>query len=60
VRNESRAPATAYVVYAPGEPMERFVRAAAELVASGPPAAAEVAAVARRHGIEMTRLVPRG
>jgi mannose-6-phosphate isomerase-like protein (cupin superfamily) len=60
VRNESAEPATAYVVYAPGEPMERFVRAAAELAAAGPPAIADVFALAERHGIEMTRPIPGG
>jgi mannose-6-phosphate isomerase-like protein (cupin superfamily) len=52
VRNESGEEATAYVVFAPGAPMERFIRAAAALAADGPPA---MDALAARHGVEMTR-----
>jgi mannose-6-phosphate isomerase-like protein (cupin superfamily) len=55
VRNESREPATAYVVFAPGAQMERFFRAAAELAADGPPAIDDVLALAARHGVEVTR-----
>jgi len=55
VRNESGAEAEAYVVFAPGGPMERFVRAAAALAADGPPAIADVLALAGRHGVEITR-----
>jgi hypothetical protein len=38
--------------------MEAFAREAAALARSGPPAPADVLAVAERHGIEMTRPVP--
>jgi mannose-6-phosphate isomerase-like protein (cupin superfamily) len=49
VRNESGEEATAYVVFAPGAPMERFIRAAAALEPGG-----DVAALAERHGIRMS------
>jgi mannose-6-phosphate isomerase-like protein (cupin superfamily) len=49
VRNESDAEVRAYVVFAPGAEMEAFVRA----VAAAP---ADVAALAGRHGIEVTNL----
>ncbi len=55
VRNESGEPASAYVVFAPGAPMERFFRAATALAADGPPAVDDLLAVAARHGVEMTR-----
>ena len=55
MRNEAGEPARAYVVYSPGPPMEGFVRAAAALAADGPPAMADVLAVAERHGVEITR-----
>ncbi len=58
IRNESPAPATALVVWAPGEAMERFTRAAAALAAQGPAAMDEVLALAARHGIEVTGPVP--
>jgi mannose-6-phosphate isomerase-like protein (cupin superfamily) len=58
IRNESERGARAFVVYAPGAPMERFVRAAARLAAGGPPDPAQVSEVARRHGIEMTGPLP--
>jgi mannose-6-phosphate isomerase-like protein (cupin superfamily) len=48
IRNESDVEASAYVVFAPGAPMERFVRAAAALEPGG-----DVAALAARHGIRM-------
>ena len=50
VRNETEAEARAYVVFAPGTEIERFMRAAGALTAPGP---AEVMALAERHGIEM-------
>ena len=50
VRNESDAEAHAYVVFAPGTEIERFMRAAGAVAAPGP---AEVMALAERHGIEM-------
>jgi mannose-6-phosphate isomerase-like protein (cupin superfamily) len=59
IRNESGAEARAFVVYAPGEAMERFARAAAALAADGAPAIHEVLELAGRHGIEMTGAIPR-
>ncbi len=58
VRNESGADAVAFVVHAPGAPMERFIRAVAALAADGSPSMAEVLAVAERNGIEMLGPVP--
>jgi mannose-6-phosphate isomerase-like protein (cupin superfamily) len=58
IRNESEAGARAYVTFVPGARLERFVRAAARLAADGPPAMAEVLALAERHGVEMTGPVP--
>ena len=55
IRNESAAAARASVVYSPGDGMEAFARAAAELAARGRPAMADVVAMAGAHGIEMTR-----
>ena len=57
VRNESGAEATAYVVFAPGTEIERFMRAAGALDELGPE---DVLALAERHGIEMTSPVPAG
>jgi mannose-6-phosphate isomerase-like protein (cupin superfamily) len=58
IRNESAAPATALVVWAPGEAMERFVRGAAALASEGPAAMADVLALAARHGVEVTGPMP--
>jgi oxalate decarboxylase/phosphoglucose isomerase-like protein (cupin superfamily) len=58
IRNESAEEALAYVVYAPGAPIEGFARAAGELAAAGTPGMAEVVALAERHGIEITGPVP--
>jgi hypothetical protein len=58
IRNEFDADALAYVVFAPGTAMEGFVRAAARLGGDGPPAAADVLALAERHGIRMAGPVP--
>jgi mannose-6-phosphate isomerase-like protein (cupin superfamily) len=58
VRNESPAAAQAYVVFAPGDPAERFVRAAAALSADGPPELGAVLAAAQRNGVEITRPIP--
>ena len=55
VRNESGAAARAYVVFSPGAPMERFMRAAAALAA---PTMAAVLELAQRHGVEFTGPVP--
>jgi mannose-6-phosphate isomerase-like protein (cupin superfamily) len=49
VRNETGEEARAFVVFSPGAEMERFVRAAADLVA---PDKDTVRALAERHGIE--------
>jgi oxalate decarboxylase/phosphoglucose isomerase-like protein (cupin superfamily) len=57
VRNESRVGAEAYVVFTPGEAMERFVHAAAGLAADAGPD--DVVAVARRHGLTFAGPVPR-
>jgi oxalate decarboxylase/phosphoglucose isomerase-like protein (cupin superfamily) len=58
IRNETGDEALAYVVYAPGAPMEAFVRAAATLPA--PPSMDAVLDLAQRHGIEMAGPVPEG
>ena len=52
VRNESGAPARAFVVFSPGAAFERFVRAMAG--ATDPNA---IPAIAAEHGIEVTRPV---
>jgi oxalate decarboxylase/phosphoglucose isomerase-like protein (cupin superfamily) len=52
IRNESDEDAQATVVFSPGEPMERFARAAA-----GARGEEEVMALAETHGIEFTRSV---
>jgi mannose-6-phosphate isomerase-like protein (cupin superfamily) len=57
VRNESDEGAEATVVFSPGEPMERFVRAAADLEQGRAPGQDEVLALAQAHGIEMTRSI---
>jgi quercetin dioxygenase-like cupin family protein len=57
VRNESDEEARAVVVFSPGEAMERFARAASDLGRSGAPVEDEVMAVARAHGIELTRSI---
>jgi hypothetical protein len=54
VRNESDAEALAYVVFAPGREMERFMRAAGALSTDGPPTIDAVLALADRPGIEIT------
>ncbi len=57
IRNESDAPARAFVVFAPGGEMERFARAAHRLGADGSSAPAEIVALAEAHGMEITRPV---
>jgi mannose-6-phosphate isomerase-like protein (cupin superfamily) len=52
IRNESDGPAEAIVAFSPGQPMERFARAAGELEDPR-----EVLALAEAHGIEMTRSI---
>jgi mannose-6-phosphate isomerase-like protein (cupin superfamily) len=56
VRNESAEDAIAFVVHAPGAPMEGFLRAVAAL--DGEPSMDEVLAVAARNGIELLGPIP--
>ena len=58
IRNESTVDAIAFVVHAPGSPMENFIRAAAALAADGPPSMDAVLAIAARNGIEMLGPIP--
>ncbi|HSU35176.1 MAG TPA: cupin domain-containing protein, partial [Propionibacteriaceae bacterium] len=58
VRNESNADAAAFVVHAPGAPMEHFIRAAAELAQAGSPSMESVLALADQNGIEMLGPIP--
>jgi quercetin dioxygenase-like cupin family protein len=58
VRNESDADALAFVVHAPGAPMEQFSRAAAALAATSEPTMDAMLTLAERHGIEMLGPVP--
>ena len=58
VRNESAADAVAFVVHAPGAPMENFSRAAAALAADGDPSMEQVLAVAAENGIELLGPIP--
>jgi mannose-6-phosphate isomerase-like protein (cupin superfamily) len=58
IRNESDAEAVAFVVHAPGRPMENFSRAAAELVAQGSASMDAVLGIAARHGIELLGPIP--
>jgi hypothetical protein len=58
IRNESNTEAVAFVVHAPGAPMEGFSRAAAALAVSGSPSMADILAVAQQNGIELLGPVP--
>ena len=58
VRNESGADAVAFVVHAPGPPMEGFSRAAAAMAIEGSPSMEAVLNLAEEHGIEMLGPVP--
>jgi mannose-6-phosphate isomerase-like protein (cupin superfamily) len=58
IRNESAADALAFVVHAPGAPMEGFLHAAAELAASGQTGMEPVLAIAAQHGIELLGPIP--
>jgi mannose-6-phosphate isomerase-like protein (cupin superfamily) len=60
VRNESASDAIAFVVHAPGAPMEGFCRAAAALAAEGDPSMAAVLGIAEQNGIELLGPVPSG
>ncbi|HEY5114616.1 MAG TPA: hypothetical protein VIJ00_03725 [Nakamurella sp.] len=58
IRNESDADAVAFVVHAPGPPMEQFTRAVAALAVDGAPTIEAVLAVAAQNGIDMLGPVP--
>ena len=58
IRNESDADAVAFVVHAPGAPMEGFARAAAALATDGEPNMDQVLGIAARHGIELLGPIP--
>lgn len=58
IRNESGACAAAFVVHAPGAPMEGFLRAGAALAAGGNPGMDAVLAIAAQHGIELLGPIP--
>ena len=58
IRHESTVDAIAFVVHAPGSPMENFIRAAAVLAADGPPSMDAVLATAARNGIELLGPIP--
>jgi len=60
IRNESGDDAVAFVVHAPGAPMEGFSRAAAALAVDGTPAMDAVLAIAAENGIELLGPVPAG
>lgn len=60
IRNETDTDAVAFVVHAPGTPMEGFSRAAADLAAKGEVDMTTVLALAERHGIELLGPVPAG
>jgi quercetin dioxygenase-like cupin family protein len=60
VRNESDRDAVAFVVHAPGAPMENFNRAVAAAAAAGPPDMATVLEIAARSGIELLGPIPAG
>ena len=56
IRNESDADAVAFVVHAPGPPMEGFTRAAAAL--AGAPTMDAVLAIAAQNGIDLLGPIP--
>jgi mannose-6-phosphate isomerase-like protein (cupin superfamily) len=58
VRNEGETDAVAFVVHAPGGPMEGFARAVATLSRQGHPSIEAVLDLAERHGIEMLGPIP--
>jgi mannose-6-phosphate isomerase-like protein (cupin superfamily) len=58
IRNESDADAVAFVVHAPGAPMENFARAAAALAAEGEPDMDQVLGIAAQHGIVLLGPIP--
>ena len=58
VRNESSRPARAFVVHAPGAPMEGFMRAVVEQAQHAPPTMEQVLETASRNGITMLGPIP--
>ena len=58
IRNESTADAVAFVVHAPGAPMEGFSRAAAAAAANGDLTMEKALSIAAQYGIEMLGPVP--
>jgi mannose-6-phosphate isomerase-like protein (cupin superfamily) len=58
VRNEFSVDATAYVVFAPGAEMERFVRGAGALAAAGRMSKEAMLDFAAGNGVELTRPIP--
>ena len=58
VRNESAGDAVAFVVHAPGAPMEGFTRAVAAAAADGPPAMEQVLLLAAQNGVTLLGPVP--
>lgn len=58
IRNESTADAVAFVVHAPGAPMEGFSRAAAAAAANGDLTMERALSIAAQYGIEMLGPVP--
>jgi mannose-6-phosphate isomerase-like protein (cupin superfamily) len=59
IRNESDGDAVAFVVHAPGAPMEQFARAAAAAATRhGPPDMARVLQIAADSGIELLGPIP--
>jgi len=58
IRNEAGGDAVAFVVHAPGAPMEGFTRAVAALAAAGPATMDAVLAIAAENGIELLGPVP--
>jgi mannose-6-phosphate isomerase-like protein (cupin superfamily) len=58
IRNESAADAVAFVVHAPGAPMEGFSRAVAAVAADGDPSMDAVLSIAAQHGIELLGPIP--
>lgn len=59
IRNESAEDAVAFVVHAPGAPMESFTRAVAAAAADGPPAMEQVLRLAAQNGITILGPIPR-
>ena len=58
IRNESAGDAVAFVVHAPGAPMEGFARAVAAAAKDGPPAMEQVLRLAEQNGITLLGPVP--